>query len=273
LHAVNTWSTNSSDAGTDYWCPYRLLALPEGKGGLRNGNRATIATAKKQYAPKMALKISLTHSHRKEIALSVGVAPSRDAAQPAKVRTFQKQFTYAGGDMPMCGQNASATIEIGLDVSDLIDSLAGAQEAAFFLVVQSKGSNSGTVNSLSLMDYTAGPATEIKSAQTAVKINGNAKTYVKVATTIATSIRKGKPGPGNSHFEVRRGGEGFQIRGRWTGAEQIAVLAPDGSVKASFVPGAGASWYPLPRQFGPGTYFIRVTDKHGVIETDPVSLR
>jgi hypothetical protein len=273
LHAVNTWSTNSSDAGTDYWCPYRLLTLSQDKGGLRNGNRATIATAKKQYLPRLALKISLTHSHRKEIAISVGVAPSRDASQPTKTRSFQKQFTYAGGDMPMCGQNASATIEIGLDVSDLIDSLAGAQEASFFLVVQSKGSNSGTVNSLSLMDYTAGTANEIKSTQTAVKINGNAKTYVKVATTIATAIRKGKPAPRTSLFEVRRGGEGFQIRGRWSGSEKIAVLAPDGSLKASFAPAAGASWYPLPRQSGPGTYFIRITDKRGVTETHPVSLR
>ncbi|MBW8890562.1 MAG: hypothetical protein JF616_22645, partial [Fibrobacteres bacterium] len=98
LHVVNTWSTNSSDAGTDYWCPYRLLALTQDKGGLRNGNQVTIATAKKQYMPKMTFKISLTHAHRKEIALSVGVAPSRDATQPTKVRSFQKQFTYAGGD-------------------------------------------------------------------------------------------------------------------------------------------------------------------------------
>ncbi len=228
LHVANTWSTSASDAGTDYWCPYRLLAIPEEKGGLRSGNRVTITTAKKQYTPKMALKISLTHSHRKEIALSVGVAPSRDAAQPTKVRSFQKQFTYAGGDLPMCGQNASATIEIGVDVSDLIDSLAGAPEASFFLVVQSKGSNSGTVNSMSLMNYTLGVANEIKSTQTGVTINGNAKTYVKVATTVATAIRNEAFGPQTGRFKFRRGGDGFQIRGHWTGTKKIGVLTPDG---------------------------------------------
>ena len=227
LHVANTWSTKASDAGTDYWCPYRLLALPQEKGGLRSGNRITIATAKNRYTPRMALKVSLTHSHRKEIALSVGVAPSRDATQPTKVRSFQKQFTFAGGDLPMCGQNASATIEIGLDVSDLIDSLAGApnvapnvtQEASFFLIVQSKGANSGTVNSLSLMDYSSGVANEIKSTQTGVKANGNAKTFVKVATTVATAIRKGNGVPLAGRFESRRGGAGFQIRGDWFGTE------------------------------------------------------
>jgi hypothetical protein len=273
LHVVNTWSTNSSDAGTDYWCPYRLLALAQEKGGLRNGNRATIATAKKQYVPKMALKISLTHSRRKEIALSVGVAPSRDAAQPAKIRSFQKQFTYAGGNFPMCGQNASATIEIGLDVSDLIDSLAGAQEAAFFLIVQSKGSSSGTVNSMSLMDYTAGAANEIKSTQTGVKIEANAKTYVKAAATIATALRKGIAARRNGRVEARRGGGGFQIQGRWTGTERVSLLAPDGRLKASFAPAAGESWYSLPPQIGPGAYLIRITGRNGASVTEPVSLR
>ena len=273
LHVVNTWSTNSSDAGTDYWCPYRLLALAQEKGGLRNGNRITIATAKKQYTPRIVLKVSLTHSHRKEIALSVGVAPSRDATQPTKVRSFQKQFTYAGGDLPMCGQNASATIEIGLDVSDLIDSLAGAQEASFFLIVQSKGGNSGTVNSLSLMDYSAGAANEIKSTQTGVKTNGNAKTYVKVATTVATAVRNGNGVPHAGRFESRRGGAGFQIRGHWIGTEKIGVLTLDGKLKASFTPGAGDTWYSLPRQLDPGTYLIRITKKSGATETNSVMLR
>ncbi|MEO7425645.1 MAG: hypothetical protein ABI036_10690 [Fibrobacteria bacterium] len=273
LHAVNTWSTDASDAGTNYWCPYRLLALAQDKGGLRNGNRATIATAKKQYTPKMALKISLTHSHRKEIALSVGVAPSRDATEPTKIRSFQKQFTYAGGDLPMCGQNASATIEIGLDVSDLIDSLAGAQEASFFLIVQSKGGNSGTVNSLSLMDYSAGAANEIKSTQTGVKANGNAMTYVKVAATVTTAVRKGNGVPHARRFESRRGGAGFQIRGHWTGTEKIGVLTLDGKLKASFVPAPGDTWYSLPRQLNPGAYLIRITEKNGATETNPVLLR
>jgi hypothetical protein len=273
LHVVNTWSTNSSDAGTDYWCPYRLFALTQDKGGLRNGNQVTIATAKKQYTPKMTYKISLTHSHRKEIALSVGVAPSRDATQPTKVRSFQKQFTYAGGDLPMSGQNASPTIEIGLDVTDLIDSLAGAQEASFFLVVQSKGGNSGTVNSMSLMDYATGAANEIKSTQTNVKINSNAKTYVKVATTLSTAIPKRAGALTAGSVEARRGEEGYQIRGPWKGMEAIEVIAADGKLRASFTPAAGGTWQSLPPQIGPGTYSIRSRGKNGASETRPLTLR
>jgi hypothetical protein len=221
----------------------------------------------------MALKVSLTHSHRNEIALSVGVAPSKDAAQPAKVRSFQKQFTYAGGDYPMCGQNASSTIELGLDVTDLLDSLGGTQEASFFLIVQSRGGNSGTVNAMSLMDYTAGAANEIKSAQANVKINPNAKTYVKVATTVATALAKRDGAPHAGRIEARRGGGGFQIRGPWKGTEAIEVLGVDGKREAAFARGAGGAWLTLPERLGPGTYLIRAAGKDGAVETSPITLR
>jgi hypothetical protein len=158
-------------------------------------------------------------------------------------------------------------------VSDLIDSLAGAQEAAFFLIVQSKGSSSGTVNSMSLMDYTAGAANEIKSTQTGVKIEANAKTYVKAAATIATALRKGIAARRNGRVEARRGGGGFQIQGRWTGTERVSLLAPDGRLMASFAPAAGESWYSLPPQIGPGAYLIRITGRNGAYVTEPLSLR
>ncbi|MBW8889384.1 MAG: hypothetical protein JF616_16635, partial [Fibrobacteres bacterium] len=190
-----------------------------------------------------------------------------------KVRSFQKQFTYAGGDLPMSGQNASATIEIGLDVTDLLDSLAGAQEASFFLVVQSKGANSGTVNSMSLMDYSAGAANEIKSTQTNVKINSNAKTYVKVATTVSTGILKRATPLTAGRVEARRGGGGYQIRGLWKGTEAIEVIGVDGKLKASFTPAAGGTWQMLPRSIGPGTYSIRSIGRNGASESSPVTLR
>jgi hypothetical protein len=123
------------------------------------------------------------------------------------------------------------------------------------------------------MDYTAGAANEIKSPQTAVKATANAKTYVKVATSMATSLRKGMAGPRSGRIGTRRSGEGFQIRGPWTGTERIEVLTPDGKLKAAFAPGAGEAWYSLPPQLGRGAYLIRIMEKNGASETSPVSLR
>ncbi len=270
LHVANGWSTNS-DAGTDYWCPYRLLALSQDKGGLRNGNQATIITAQKTYKPKMTFKISLTHSHRKEIALSVGAAASQNALLPEKTRNFQDQFTYAGGDFPLCGQNASSTIEIGLDITDLLDSLAGARAATFFLVVQSRGGNTGSVNSLSLMDYSSETVNEIKSTQTNVKINANAKTLVKVSTNVTPVVvhdkaRRNFPGC----VEVRRTGGVFQIRGPWGATEQVSVLAVNGEVMATVITAAEGSWLPLPCRIGAGSYVVRYRQKNGVFAAQKI---
>jgi hypothetical protein len=273
LHVANTWSTTMSDAGTDYWCPYRLLALPQDKGGLRNGNRATIITAKKDYKPKMTFKVSLTHSHRKEIALSVGVAPSQNATQPSKIRNFLDQFTYAGGDFSLCGRNASSTMEIGLDVSDLIDSLAGAPAATFFLIVQSQGGNTGTVNSLSLMDYTSGTVNEIKSTQTNVKINANAKTLIKVSTNVTRVFQDKARQIPPRRVEVRRTGGLFQIRGPWGKDAGITALTIDGKAKASLASAGDGAWVTLPRQMSAGNYVIRFIRKNGACETLKVTLR
>jgi hypothetical protein len=272
LHVANGWST-TSEAGTDYWCPYRLLALTQDKGGLRNGNRATIITAKKTYTPKMAFKVSLTHSHRKEIALSIGVAPSSDATQPSKVKKYLNQFTFAGGDNPMCGQNASSTIEIGLDVSDLIDSLSGTSAATFFLIVQSQGGNTGTVNSLSLMDYTSGSVQEIKSAQTNVKINGNSKTYVKVSTDITGAFPHKRQQLSSDRVEVRKSSSVFQIRGSWRKASRIKIISIDGQVRASFAAVLGGEWLSLPSQIGAGSYFVYFTRNNGTTGTEKIVIR
>ena len=272
LHVANTWGV-SGDVGYTYWCPYRLLTLSQDNGGLRNGNRATIITVKKTYMPKIAFKVSITHSHRKEIALSVGAAPTQDASQPSKVRKFAHQFTYAGGDFPMCGQNASSTIELGLDVSDLVDSLAGASAAAFFLIVQSQGNNTGTVNSMSLMDYTSGVVHEIKSTQTNVNIGANAKTYVKVGMNITSAFLDKQQSPPAVGLKVRRSRGVFQIRVPSSEAVRIEVITVGGEIKASFASAQGGGWISLPRRLSAGNYFVRCTLKNGSCETRKAILR
>ena len=105
IFVANTWGTSWGDKGFAY-APYRSLFISYANGGTISNNRIYYMTVKKNYTPKMALKASITHSVRNAIALSVGAAPDPQATVPSKIRSFDRQFTYAGGAYPMCGKRA-----------------------------------------------------------------------------------------------------------------------------------------------------------------------
>jgi hypothetical protein len=263
LRIVNSWGVNSGIGDSDrYWLPYRLLVTPQTQGGIWNANRVCIVTVKNNYAPKMTLKASLTHGQRNRIALSVGVAPQQSATQPVKVREFAKQFTYAGGAFPLCGSGGSSTSERGLDITDLIDSLAGGDNATFFLVVQSKG-GAGTVNSLSLMDYTSGAVKETKSALTNVSISTTEKTYIGVSTAVSevawSPVRTAEP----PDFVFRRINGAVQVKGPWRRVKYILIFTMNGAQKSSLPSNPRDGWVTLPSALPSGMYIVRFLDDDG----------
>jgi hypothetical protein len=166
---ANSWGTSWGDNGFAY-APYRSLFISYQNGGTISNHRLYYITVKKDYRPKMALKASITDAVRSTIALSVGVATDAWTSVPSKIRSYQRQFRYAGGDYPLCGNQASASIEIGLDISDLLDSIKGSPSGVFFLVVDSKASG-GYIDSLSLMDYTSGAVIQTTSSKTRVALS------------------------------------------------------------------------------------------------------
>ena len=253
LKVANSWGTDYFDAGL-YYLPYRILAIPVTQGGIKNGNRVCIMTAKANYAPRMALKAMLTHSQRNSIALSVGVARDALATTPAHVRVFSKQFTYAGGPLPMCGKGGSPTIEIGLDVSDLLDSIPGAQQATFFLIVDAKGT-AGTVNSLSLMDYTSGTAVETKSPQTTVPIT-TGKTYLWVTTLLKAGVLPGKSRAiAGDGVQVRRIDGKVEVRAPFDAKQPVALFDVQGRQRAAITSRATGQWLRFPEALPAGVLF------------------
>jgi hypothetical protein len=256
VRVANSWGTNSGIGDGDfYWLPYRMLAMTDVQGGIRNANRVCIATVKQTYTPRMALKISLTDAKRNQIALSVGAAPLPQATQPTKVRSFANQFTYAGGAFPLCGSGGLATIEIGLDISDLIDSIGGAKNATFFLVVQSKG-GAGTVNSLSLMDYTSGAVKETKSTQANVAISAAVKTYVGVSSSVSVIAPVNIEKIRRMGFTCNRVKGEIQIRGNWNNVRELFVYGVDGELKASLPVYGAPEFVRLPHELPAGTYVL-----------------
>ncbi len=187
VRVANSWGTAAWDQGF-IWAGYRTLFLPEEKGGLLNGNYLYYVTVKKSYVPRLTFKARITCPIRNNLSISVGAAPGRDAAIPTCIRTFDRQFNYSGGPLPMRGNGASSSIEIGLDISDLIDSIGGNETGTYFLLIDSKG-GTATVDSLFLMDYTGDTTIETAYHETGVPVEpGMAEAPVTTVLGIGTDL-------------------------------------------------------------------------------------
>jgi hypothetical protein len=265
---ANSWGMVYFDGGF-YYAPYRLFAMTMAQGGIMNGNRVCIMTVKPSYKPIMTLKTSITHSQRNQIALSVGVAPDQAATTPAKTRAYKRQFNYAGGAFPMCGQNQSTSIELGLDVTDLLDSIPGAAQAKFFLIVDSKG-GTGTVNSLSLMDYRSG-VTPVETKSTQTNVNITTKTYVGV-TYNASLLQIDKNPVGRRQVAVRRVKGIVQVRLPVSDVYQVSLFDMNGRSLPFTVSATSAGWTDIPRDIQPGMYVVNVRTASGVSWTGRVKI-
>jgi hypothetical protein len=177
-HAGGSYLTLNNWGDGLYWCPYKLLRAGGSLADKTWGTPVMFCRLKKDYSPKLTFKISLTHGTRNSIALLTGVAPSASATAPTKTMDYAGAFNYAGGAVPMVGKNMSPTIEIGLDLTDFAPLLTG-NEAKFFFQVVSKG-GSGTINSVTLMDYTGATVKEFPATETNKAI-GTGTTTVAVA--------------------------------------------------------------------------------------------
>ena len=263
LFMANSWGSSFGDSGF-YYCPYRLLAMTQAQGGIKNENRVCIITVKQNYKPRLTLKVSLTHAQRNQIALSVGVSTDPAATQPDKLRKFAKQFNYAGGAFPMCGQGLSPTLEAGFDISDLLDSIPGATQAKFFLVADSKG-GSGTVNALSLMDYTSGTVIETKSTQTNVAITTT--TIVGIATTLGIAVfPRGEYLLVKKEFALRSRNGTMQVRLPIIGRSRLALYTVAGKRLSLIESATSEGWTDLP-PLPIGVYLLKSRTADGTVWT------
>lgn len=172
-----SWLLHNTHGDGLYWAKYSLFRAG-GTIATEQGTPVMFPRLKKNYSPRFALKVTLTHNQRGSIALLAGAAASRSATAPARTKDFAGAFNFSGGAFPLGGRNQKATLEIGLDVTDLAAVLS-ASEGAFFFQVVSKG-GAGTIDTVSLMDYSTGQVRQIRAAETGKAIAANATTTVSV---------------------------------------------------------------------------------------------
>ncbi|MDB5105928.1 MAG: hypothetical protein JWP91_3617 [Fibrobacteres bacterium] len=178
-----------------YWCPYKLLRAGGSLADKTYGTPVMFCRLKKDYSPKFAFKISITHDQRDKVALMTGVAPNAAATAPSKTKDYAGAFNFGGGAVPMMGKGQSGTIEIGLDLTDFASLITG-KEARFFFNVVSKG-GTGKINSVTLMDYTGGAVKEIPAADAGKAIASGATTSVSVAWSGTVGLADGEGGTGS----------------------------------------------------------------------------
>jgi hypothetical protein len=190
-HQGGSWLIQSGWGDGDYWCPFTLLrsGTPWYNNPVNN-KYVMFCRIKKNYAPKFAFKVNLTHNQRNKICIMTGVASTSSATAPTSTMDYAGAFNFDGGSVPMCGSGQSSTIEIGLDLTDF-SSVVSSGQGTFFLTVISKG-GTGQVNSLALEDYNGASVREIPCSRTNIGISGTITMAVPWTGAVASEIDQRK---------------------------------------------------------------------------------
>lgn len=260
LRLVNSWGTSFGDAGL-FYLPYWALAETPSNGGSISNNNIFFCKVKKTVSVKAALKVVINNAHRNQMALSIGIANNLQALSPAKIRAFKKQFNYAGGDFPAGGTRDSNVIEIGLDITDLLDSINNAPQYRVFFIVDSK-SNNGMVASLSLMDYSGATPVEYPSTQSSVPIKMG-KNSMTVQNAVSTNGVKERISSVNKSFQTSYCGNCIRITSPFAGAQRITIQNLCGQSIAS-VTGISDEFTISSKGFAQGYYFVTVQSLNSI---------
>ncbi|MFC2107667.1 T9SS type A sorting domain-containing protein [Bacteroidota bacterium] len=124
-----------ADSGFCYMM-YRNLAISYDAWGIWN-NLVFVIDADESHKPELTAKVTLKHDSRDKISINMGVSNTINAINPDAVINFPV-FNFQGGPQYMQGGNTietHKTIELGLDISELLNYIEPGIPAEFFLQV------------------------------------------------------------------------------------------------------------------------------------------
>jgi len=190
---INSWGSSWGNSGKAYMM-YWVLANLYDVGGIKSSNTVYGIHCYKEYTPKLTYKVTVTHDTRNLIRVRTGMSNNTSATTPVETHSFSSAFNYSGGAFPLEGNALSSTLEIGLDVTPLLDKMTGTK-AKFFLAIDSKG-GAGKVGSFSIIDYTGASPVETKCDQTDVVITPGSSSSAQV--TYLSVLFSAQPTPASS---------------------------------------------------------------------------
>lgn len=254
LRLVNSWGIGFGDNGFIY-LPYWALAETPSNGGSISNNNIFFCKVKKTVSVKAALKVVINNAHRNQMAISIGIADNLQAVSPLKTRVFKKQFNYAGGDFPVGGLKDSNVIEVGFDITDLLDSINNASQYRAFFIVDAK-SNNGMITSLSLMDYSGTTPVEYPSTSTSVPIKMG-RNSITVQNGISTEEVKQRESTIKNSLHVSHDGNCIRIRSPFYGLQRITIHDLAGKTVSSAT-GMSKEFTVSSKGLAHGNYFLIV---------------
>ncbi|HNX21792.1 MAG TPA: hypothetical protein PKG88_05445, partial [Bacteroidales bacterium] len=149
---------------------------------------AYVVQVRDEVFPQITYKATVTHDRRNMIKISAGIAADTSATTPEKTIDFGV-FNYQGGPYYMRGAayDGYQTLELGLDITPLLNDMDPDQPYKFFFIVDENDPSSlgtGQIINFSLMDYTGTPVAETACSQTNVGITNNSRTKLSVVKSI-----------------------------------------------------------------------------------------
>jgi len=172
VRLVNSWGESWADKGKA-WVMYRTLALNYTMGGIYGSTVYSIRT-KDKVKPKLKIKATIDYDERNDLKIMAGIAKDFSALQPEYLLEFP-YFNYQGGDSIGMAGNGNV-LELGLDVSPILDNIIYGEDAKlFFCVEQKRGVGGiGKIVSCSVIDE---EGKETVSDQKDIDIIPGATTY------------------------------------------------------------------------------------------------
>ena len=182
----NSFGTDFANAGYSY-LPYRKLAELPAQGGIWNAC-VYVVDVKDIVSPQITYKATVSHTCRERIKLMAGVSSDVNATRPEHTIEWGV-FNFQGGEHYMRGDSTDEgrAIELGLDVTPLLEYITPGQPAKFFFEVVEKDPDdvsSGQVVSFSLMDYQGTQPLETPCSQTNVSIVNNDTTFLSLVAAV-----------------------------------------------------------------------------------------
>jgi hypothetical protein len=187
LRFANTYSGGPSFGNNGFsYMTYKSLADPSENGGIWN-NAVHVQYAKANMDPQLTAKIKLYYDCRKKIRVRMGVSTDLSSENPDFSIAFPI-LNFQGGCKYMQGgtDEEDKTIEVGLDLTPLLNFVGSETPARYFLMIDEADPEnlwSGNIVDYSIIDYTNG-INEIVCSQSNVPIIQNGTTTVYVDHTV-----------------------------------------------------------------------------------------
>jgi len=185
---VNSWGSSWGDQGKFYAPYYTFTTLEQGEGGTGNAGKDCIMITPEVRETKVAIRLGIKHDSRNDVSVKVGVAKDQNASVPSTSRYF-KLMRNSGGDHYMRGKYGSANkyIEVGIDVTDLLDLVETSESPVFFVNVNDKKSGTkmgvGEIQYCTLVDYRTTPAKEYVGVVDRMTLEQGEFAKIKIKTT------------------------------------------------------------------------------------------